>query len=71
MNWISVADGLPSESDGTAVVHTSCGQILTAWASYWHGASNEFAHWTFPHDADEDLIVTHWLPLPSSPGKES
>lgn len=69
--WISVKDRLPADGDAPVAVRTKCGQFLTAWASYWRGSSTSFAHWTFPHDSDEDVIVTHWTPLPPAEGNPS
>lgn len=64
--WISVDDRLPLESDSTVAVLMDDGSVLTAWATYWHGASNKFARWTFPIDPD-GADVTHWTPLPAAP----
>jgi hypothetical protein len=66
MEWIPVAERLPSEDDGTVAVLCDDGSVLTAWATYWHGASNKFAQWTHPFDVD-DAQVTHWCPLPPLP----
>lgn len=65
--WISAKRRLPKEEDGTVAVLCDDGSILTAWATYWHGASNAFAQWTFPHQGDDDRTVTHWYPLPQVP----
>jgi hypothetical protein len=64
--WISVKDRLPSEHQTVAVV-LEHGAIVTAWATYWHGASNAFNDWVFPHPDDDGCVVTHWMALPSSP----
>ena len=63
--WIPVGNRLPFEDDGTVAVLMDDGSILTAWATYWHGASNKFAQWTHPFDVD-DAQVTHWTPLPKA-----
>ena len=64
--WISANEQKPTESDGTVAVLMDDGSILTAWATYWPGASNKFAQWTHPFDVD-DAIVTHWCKLPKLP----
>jgi hypothetical protein len=46
--WIPVAERLPKESDRTVAVLLDNGEPAVAWATYWHGASNAFAEWTFP-----------------------
>lgn len=58
--WINVADSLPQESDGEVFVRFTDGSIGTGWATYWHGASNAFAQWTFP-DPDEERKVARWM----------
>lgn len=65
--WISVNERVPTERDGTVAVLCDDGAILTAWATYWHGARHEFAQWTFPHPDDGDSAVTHWHPLAAVP----
>lgn len=68
--WIKCSDRLPSEEQGTVAVLTRTNDVLTAWATYWHGARTDFACWTFPHgDEDEGAEVTHWTPLPELPRK--
>lgn len=64
--WISVDDRLPSEDDGTVAVRLNDGSILTAWATYWHGASRSFSGWNHPFNID-DSVVTHWAMLPPVP----
>jgi hypothetical protein len=64
--WVAVSERLPGENQTVAVL-TREGDTLTAWATYWHGASTGFAQWTFPHDDDADSDVTHWAPLPQQP----
>ena len=61
--WIAVSDMLPIESDGEVLVRMSDGRCEIAWATYWHGASNDFAQWTF-RDPDEDETPTHWMRIP-------
>jgi len=63
--WISVEDRLPAEGETCAVL-VSNGDCLTAWPTYWHGASTAFNCWTFPHPEDSEETVTHWMPLPSA-----
>ncbi|MCY1286651.1 hypothetical protein D9M70_356270 [compost metagenome] len=64
--WIPVSERLPTEEDGTVAVLTEAGSILTAWATYWHGARSDFAGWTFPHPGDEEEEkVVFWAPLPA------
>lgn len=67
MKWIPVSERLPIEDVGTVAVLTAKGDVLTAWATYWHGASNDFAQWSFPHEEDADSEVTHWCELPRLP----
>ena len=62
--WIAVSDQIPLESDGEVLVRMRDGRCEIAWATYWHGASNAFAQWTF-RDPDEDEAPTHWMPIPS------
>lgn len=62
--WVPVTERLPLEEDGTVVVKLKDGSILTAWATYWHGASNEFAQWTFPYDDEDRAEVVSWAYLP-------
>jgi hypothetical protein len=61
--WISVTERLPLEGGGTVAVLMDDGSILTAWATYWHGASDKFAQWTHPFDVD-DAQVAYWCPIP-------
>ena len=62
--WVSASDRVPLESDGEVFVRFTDGSIGTAWATYWHGASNEFAQWTHP-DPDEDRTVKYWMRAPA------
>lgn len=64
--WIAVSDQLPTEEDGEVLVRMRDGRYEIAWATYWHGASNEFAHWTF-RDPDEDETPTHWQRIGGQP----
>lgn len=64
--WIAALDRLPDRDHGTVAVLTEDGDTLTAWATYWNGASTDFAYWTFPHGDDEGSVVTHWAELPST-----
>ncbi|MES2367717.1 MAG: DUF551 domain-containing protein [Pseudomonadota bacterium] len=66
MQWIPVSERLPPEHHGTVAVLISDGSILTAWATYWHGSRRDFAEWTFPIDYEDDMLVTHWTPLPAT-----
>lgn len=61
--WVSAAERVPLESDGEVFVRFADGSIGTAWATYWHGASSDFAHWTHP-DPDEDRAISHWMKPP-------
>ncbi len=61
--WIPARDQLPTEDDGEVLVRMQDGTCEIAWATYWHGASNAFAGWTF-RDPDETREPTHWMPLP-------
>lgn len=66
--WIKAADATPQESDGEVFVRFTDGSIGTGWATYWHGASNDFARWTFP-DPDEFRLVSEWAKnVPASTG---
>lgn len=67
MRWVAVSESLPVEADGTVAVLCDDGAVLTAWATYWRGASSAFAEWTFPHPDDGDSAVTHWCRLPEVP----
>lgn len=67
--WISVAERLPKESDRTVAVLLDNGEPAVAWATYWHGASNAFAEWTFPDGNPDGWAVTHWMPLPAAPSQ--
>lgn len=62
--WIAVSDQIPLESDGEVLVRMRDGRCEIAWATYWHGASNAFAQWTF-RDPDEDEAPTHWMQIPA------
>ena len=62
--WVSVKDSLPTEDDREVAVKLADGSKEIAWATYWHGSSNDFAHWTFPFN-DERPDVTHWMKLPN------
>lgn len=72
--WVSESDSKPLESDGEVFVRFSDGTFGIGWASYWHGASNDFAQWSHP-DPDEDRTVTHWMKPPTiytaAPAKEN
>lgn len=63
MTWIIAAERVPLEDDGEVFVRFTDGSIGTAWATYWHGASNGFAQWTHP-DPDEDRTVEFWMKPP-------
>ena len=63
-DWIAVSDRLPAEEDGEVLVRMRDGRCEIAWATYWHGASNAFAQWTF-RDPDEDESPTHWMHIPA------
>lgn len=65
--WIAVSDRLPAEADGEVLVRMRDGRCEIAWATYWHGASNGFAQWTF-RDPDEEEAPTHWMPIPAAHG---
>lgn len=64
--WTKAADQVPLEADGEVFIRFTEGSIGTGWATYWHGASNEFAQWTFP-DPDEDRTVLEWTKNPATP----
>lgn len=57
--WTKAIDSVPLESDGEVFIRFTDGSIGTGWATYWHGASNDFARWTFP-DPDEFRLVSEW-----------
>lgn len=61
--WIPVRERLPLEQDGEVLVRMPDSRCEIAWATYWHGASNDFAGWCF-RDPDEDEAPTHWMPIP-------
>ncbi len=66
--WTKAIDSVPLESDGEVFVRFTDGSIGTGWATYWHGASNDFARWTFP-DPDEFRLVSEWAKnVPASTG---
>ena len=65
--WIAVSDRVPLEEDGEVLVQMRDGRHEIAWATYWHGASNAFAQWTF-RDPDEDETPTHWMTIPALEG---
>ena len=62
--WVSESVTKPLESDGEVFVRFSDGTFGTGWASYWHGASDDFAQWSHP-DPEEDRTVTHWMKPPA------
>ena len=61
--WIKASDRVPLEADGEVFVRFTDGSVGTAWATYWHGASNGFAQWSHP-DPDEDRTVEYWMKPP-------
>lgn len=61
--WIKASDRVPLESDGEVFVRFTDGSVGTAWATYWHGASNGFAQWSHP-DPEEDRTVAYWMKPP-------
>ena len=66
--WVKASDRVPLESDGEVFIRFTDGSIGTGWATYWHGASNDFARWTFP-DPDEFRLVSEWAKnVPASTG---
>ena len=67
--WVKASDRVPLESDGEVFIRFTDGSIGTGWATYWHGASNGFAQWTFP-DPDEDRTVLEWTKNPAAPSQE-
>lgn len=66
-DWVAVSDRLPAEEDGEVLVKMRDGRCEIAWATYWHGASNDFAQWTF-RDPDEYEAPTHWMLIPAAHG---
>jgi Protein of unknown function (DUF551) len=62
--WIPTSNRLPSESDGEVLVRMRDGTHEIAWATYWHGARNDFAQWMFRDPDMEDATPTHWMPIP-------
>ena len=67
-DWIAVSHRIPLESDGEVLVRMRDGRCEIAWATYWHGASNAFAQWTY-RDPDEDEAPTHWMRIPTIEAK--
>ncbi len=67
----NTTETLPPEGTCCAVLLRD-GSMLTAWPTYWHGASNDFNHWSFPHPEDDDSTdeVTHWIALPPDPTRQ-
>ena len=61
--WIAVSDQLPAEGDGEVLACMGDGSFEIAWATYWHGASNTFAQWSF-RDPDEDRTPVRWMRIP-------
>ena len=65
--WILSSERLPTESDGEVLVLMPNRSCEIAWATYWRGASNGFAGWTFRSTDFTDTAPTHWMKLPNIP----
>lgn len=69
MKWVDCKESLPDEHSVVAVLFSD-GEFGVAWATYWHGASSDFAGWVFPLDElGEGREVAYWTALPPSPGQ--
>jgi hypothetical protein len=55
----------PPESEGEVLVRMPDGRCEIAWATYWHGASNAFAQWTF-RGPDETEQPVAWMRIPNA-----
>ncbi|MGB4448696.1 MAG: hypothetical protein WBI92_11745 [Cloacibacterium sp.] len=53
----------PPEEAGEVLVLMQDGSHEIAWATYWHGASRDFACWTF-RDPDETESPVAWMLIP-------
>ena len=65
--WIAASERLPLEAGGEVLVRMRDRTCGIAWATYWHGSSNDFAQWTFRDPDMGGEVPTHWMPLPAAP----
>jgi hypothetical protein len=59
--WIPVTKRLPHQSETVLVWESFCGEILVGWIynrGVWDVAGG---------DTDNEIIITHWQPLPEPP----
>lgn len=68
VQWMPASEP-PPESEGEVLVRMADGRCEIAWATYWHGSSDEFAQWTF-RDPDEDEQPVAWMRIPAAQAKE-
>ena len=74
--WVSVEERLPERNGGYIV--TACDEGCPAGEGIWYDTVVVFAEyydgcWTWNDGTEYDLtdIVTHWMPLPAPPKKET
>lgn len=63
--WISVEDRLPNEGEYVLVTYLSLSGKMMA-VSFWFRDNRNKAHW----GGENELLVTHWMPLPEPPKEE-
>lgn len=64
--WISVEDRLPDEGEYVLATRLSLSGKMMA-VSFWFRDDRNKAHW----GGENELLVTHWMPLPQPPKEET
>ena len=65
--WISVEDRLPEIGEAVLVICRFGKMIVSELDGYW---GKERLFWTYPNWVEEQIEVTHWMPLPEPPKEE-
>lgn len=76
MNWISVKDGLPCKGQYVLAIHRGGVQNVMLFEDRFknrislvdcfilHGGCGQYQEF---YDVDDNLEITHWMPLPAPP----
>lgn len=71
---VSVADDLPASNQMVLLFDRNGEGWVIGWRSVWfsEGMNETGWEWSFQIDSldDEDMNITHWAPIPSSPEVE-
>jgi hypothetical protein len=67
MEWISVEDRLPEQRDIVLIIRTNKYAPVIELAFHVPGFFNEWTLMSDPMNFENDLKITHWMPLPDIP----